>query len=228
MEYVTVALVAEVLFPCLEVWDPANNLNSSHWYQKSLLYSSWKWKCYSLSSVWLFVTLWSVRGILQAQIPEWLAIPFSRGSSWPRDWPSSLALQADSLLCEIPGTPYKCTSFIVTLWTVACQGPLFMEFSKKENWSESSFPSPGNLPNPWIEPVSPALQADSLLSEIQCIHQCISSVKLPFQDFTVCQWVEERLSIKISVLYHLSLCRYKTQNCLTHFLVFFFLILFYF
>ena len=37
------------------------------------------------SRVQLFVTPWSVHGILQARILEWIAIPFSRGSSWPRD-----------------------------------------------------------------------------------------------------------------------------------------------
>ena len=35
-------------------------------------------------------------------------------------------------------------------------------FSKQEYWSGLSFPSPGDLPNPGIEPTSPALQADSL------------------------------------------------------------------
>ena len=41
----------------------------------------------SLNCVWLFVTPWSlVHGILQARIMEWVAIPFSRGSSQPRDW----------------------------------------------------------------------------------------------------------------------------------------------
>ena len=147
LEYVTVALVAEVLFSCVGVWEPANNLQLPLT-QKLLLYSSCKWKCYSLSSAWLFVTLWSVHGILQEQIPEWVAIPFSRGSSWPRDWTSRLNLQADSLLCKIPGTAYKCTSFIVTLWTVARQAPLSMESSKKEYWSESSFPSPGESSRP--------------------------------------------------------------------------------
>ena len=44
----------------------------------------------------------SVRGILQARILEWLAIPFSRGSSQPRNWTqvSHIALQADSLPSE--------------------------------------------------------------------------------------------------------------------------------
>ena len=40
-----------------------------------------------------------------------------------------------------------------------------MEFSRQEYWSRLSFPSPGDLPDPGIEPESPALQADSLLSE---------------------------------------------------------------
>ena len=40
-----------------------------------------------------------------------------------------------------------------------------MEFSKQEYWSGLPFPSPGDLPNPGIEPKSLALQADSLLSE---------------------------------------------------------------
>ena len=40
-----------------------------------------------------------------------------------------------------------------------------MEFSKQEYWSELPFPSPGDLPDPGIEPRSSALQADSLLTE---------------------------------------------------------------
>ena len=52
-----------------------------------------------------------------------------------------------------------------TLWTVALQAPLFMGFSRQEYWSGLSFPSPGDLPNPGIEPRSPALQADALSSE---------------------------------------------------------------
>ena len=47
-----------------------------------------------------------------------------------------------------------------TLWTVALQSPLSMEFSRQEYWSGLAFPIPGDLPNPRIEPaslVSPAL-----------------------------------------------------------------------
>ena len=52
-----------------------------------------------------------------------------------------------------------------TPWTVACQAPLYMEFSRQEYWSGLSFPSPGDLPDPGIEPGSPTLQADTLTSE---------------------------------------------------------------
>ena len=44
----------------------------------------------------------------------------------------------------------------VTPWTVARQVPLSMEFSRQEYWSGLPFPSPGDLPNPGIEPASPA------------------------------------------------------------------------
>ena len=70
-------------------------------------FSLWKWMCYSLIHVWLFVTP----------------------------------------------------------WTVTCQAPLSMEFSRQEYWRGLPFPSPGDRPNPGIEPRSPILQADSLPSE---------------------------------------------------------------
>ena len=56
-------------------------------------------------------------------------------------------------------------SNFVTPWTVAHKLPLFIGFSKQEYWSGLPFPSPGDLPDPGIEPRSSALQADSLPSE---------------------------------------------------------------
>ena len=53
----------------------------------------------------------------------------------------------------------------VTPWTVAQQAPLSMEFSRQEYWSGLPFLSLGDLPEPGIEPRSPALQAESLPSE---------------------------------------------------------------
>ena len=52
-----------------------------------------------------------------------------------------------------------------TPWTVAYQIPQSMEFSRQEYWTGLPFPSPGDLPDPGIEPGSSILQADSLPSE---------------------------------------------------------------
>ena len=54
---------------------------------------------------------------------------------------------------------------LVTPRTVACQAPLSMEFFRQEYWSGLPFPLPGNLPDPGIEHILPALQAGSLPSE---------------------------------------------------------------
>ena len=54
----------------------------------------------------------------------------------------------------------------VTTWAVACQAPLFMEFSRQEYWNRLPFPTAEDLSNPRIELmslVSPTWQADSLL-----------------------------------------------------------------
>ena len=50
-------------------------------------------------------------------------------------------------------------------WTVAYQAPPSMGFSRQEYWSGLPFPSPGDFPDPGIEPRSLALQADTLPSE---------------------------------------------------------------
>ena len=52
-----------------------------------------------------------------------------------------------------------------TPWTVACQAPLSMGFSRQEYWSGLQFPSPGDLPDPGIKPAPPALQVNSLPTE---------------------------------------------------------------
>ena len=49
-----------------------------------------------------------------------------------------------------------------TPWTVARQAPLSMKFPKQEHWSGLPGPPPGDLPNPGIEPVPPAFEAQSL------------------------------------------------------------------
>ena len=68
---------------------------------------------------------------------------------------------------------------LATPWTVACQAPLSWGFSRQEYWSGLPFHSSGDLPDPGIEPGSPALQADSLPIELQgktniiCRYGCI-------------------------------------------------------
>ena len=60
---------------------------------------------------------------------------------------------------------FSCVWLLVTPWTVACQTPLSLEFSRQEYWSGMPCTRPVDLSNPGIEPGSPALQADSLPSE---------------------------------------------------------------
>ena len=84
---------------------------------------------------------YTVHGILQARILEWVAFPFSRGSSQPRDW---------SQVFFIAGGFF-------TSWATR---------EAQKYWDGWLIPSPANLPDPGIEPGSPALQADSLPTEL--------------------------------------------------------------
>ena len=102
----------------------------------------WKWK--SLSRVWLFATLWTIytlHGILQARILEWVTIPSSRGSSQPRD-----QTQVSHIICGF-----------FTSWATR---------EAQEYWSGQSILSPVDLPDPGIKPGFPALRADSLPTEL--------------------------------------------------------------
>ena len=65
---------------------------------------------------------------------------------------------------------FSCVQLFATPWTVARQIFLSMGFSRQEYWSELPFPSPGDLSDPEIGPGSPALQADSLPTELQGKH----------------------------------------------------------
>ena len=82
-----------------------------------------------------------VYGILQARILEWVAFPFSKGSSKPKIKPRSPTWQVDSLPSEPPGKP-------------------------KNTGVGSLFLLQGNLPNPGIEPGSSALLVNSLPTEL--------------------------------------------------------------
>ena len=59
----------------------------------------------------------------------------------------------------------SCSTLCNAIDCIAYQAPPSMEFSRREYWSGLPFPSPGDLPNPGIEPRCPTLQADALPSE---------------------------------------------------------------
>ena len=65
-------------------------------------------------------------------------------------------------VCQLPSH----VLLFETPWTVALQAPLSMEFSQQEYQNGLPFPSPGDLLDSRIKPRSPALQADSLPSEL--------------------------------------------------------------
>ena len=106
------------------------------------------------------------------RILEWVAHPFSSGSSQTRFELGFPALQADSSPIELSGKPVeeedniywiasKCMCvrtqsishvwLFVTPWTIVYQAPLSMEISRQEYWSGLPFPTPGDLPDPEME-----------------------------------------------------------------------------
>ena len=83
------------------------------------------------------------------------------GNSFPLEHRSLLAKPGNTLaflyaLCEADSH----LQLFATPWTVACQAPQSMDFSRQEYWSGLPLLSPGDLPNPRIEPRSLSLQAD--------------------------------------------------------------------
>ena len=89
--------------------------------------------------------------------------------SHPTPPPVTLGSRARPLLQPHP----RCESEVAQLCSTLCdpvdcslhQAPLFMGFFRQEYWSGLRFPSPGDLPNPGMEPSSLAFQADALPSE---------------------------------------------------------------
>ena len=59
----------------------------------------------------------------------------------------------------------SCVQLFATPWTVACQAPLSMIFPRQKYWGGLPFPSPGNLPDPGIESVFPALASGFFATE---------------------------------------------------------------
>ena len=85
----------------------------------------------------------------------------------------------------------------VTPWTVACQAPLPMEFSRQEYWSGLLFPTPGDLPDPGMEPLSLVFGLISYLAVLLCC--CCSVAKLCL---TLCEPMDHSMP-DLPVLHHL-------------------------
>ena len=70
----------------------------------------------------------------------------------------------------------------VTLRAVARQAPLSVGFFRQEYWSRLPFPSPGHLPNPGIEPASPALAGRFFTTEPPGKSKCMNLKKKKKKD----------------------------------------------
>ena len=93
---------------------------------------------------------------------QWII--YTSSSGWPTEHMFS---SSKVLFCErkVKVKSLSRVGLFATPWTVVHQAPPSMGFSRQEYWSGLPFPSPGDLPDPGIEPRSPALQADALTSE---------------------------------------------------------------
>ena len=92
----------------------------------------------------------------------------------------------------------SCVWLFTTPWTVAHQASLFMEFSRQEYQSGLPFPFPGDLPDPGIKPMSPTLQADSLLTEPpgkpQAVKRALKTVKHVNYSVTTITSADDKMS----------------------------------
>ena len=80
-------------------------------------------------------------------------------------WKKSQLSEVTKIIHEQKCWSLSCVQLLVTQWTAARQAPLSMGFPRQEYWSGLPFPSPGDPPDPGIEPRSLALQMSSLPSE---------------------------------------------------------------
>ena len=84
----------------------------------------------------------------------------------------------------------SCVWLFVIPWTVVNQAPPFMGLSRQGYWNELPFPSLGYLPDPGIEPRSPALQADSLPVEAPKVKWSLLLLLLLLSRFSSDHWKE--------------------------------------
>ena len=119
----------------------------------ALILAVWLWANYLTHLD--FVFLIHKMGMIPTRQANKIAKEIAEVESSPQTWHIG-----SLLLCSIVSESHCFARLFMTLWTIQS-----MEFPRPEYWSGLPFPSPGDLPNPGIESRSPALQADSLLSE---------------------------------------------------------------
>ena len=81
-----------------------------------------------------------------------------------------------------------------------------MGFSRQEYWSGLPFPSPGDLPNPGIEPGSPALQAYSLLSELTGFENQVSKQSCLVRLVAICSELKPKTADSYSTALSILPC----------------------
>ena len=133
----------------------------------------WKVKVKSLSRVRLLATPWTAAyqappsmGFSRQEYWSWVPLPspwtWPNWDSWDSSrnlWSTEVTRQAlAGCLLPVPGTCMPSGSWpSVTPWSVARQAPLSMGLPRQEYWSGLPFPSPGDLPDPGMEPMSPCI-----------------------------------------------------------------------
>ena len=115
-----------------------------------------------LSHVRLFTTPWTTA--CQASLSITNSQSLLKLMSMEVMMPSNHLILCHPQVKWVSEVAQSCPIF-ATLWTVAYQASPSMGFSRQEYWSGLPFPSPGDLPDPGIEPGSPALEADALTSD---------------------------------------------------------------
>ena len=93
---------------------------------------------------------------------SYLENPMENGASWAEVRGVTKSQTQLKWLSTAPLCLLRHVWLFAAPWTAALQAPLSMGFPRQEYWSGLPFPSPGELPDPGIQPMSPALQVDSL------------------------------------------------------------------
>ena len=113
----------------------------------------------------------TVHGVAKSQtwLSDWTELNFKKKKkillTCPPLLPCPCTVYHNATARKVKVKSFSRVRLFATPWTVACQAPPPMGFPRQEYWRGLPFPSPGDLPDPGIEPWSSTLQADSLLSE---------------------------------------------------------------